>query len=41
MRGHALRTYDWDRSAKLVDSILDKYSLEDVIGDAAPKIAAE
>ena len=30
-RGHALRTYDWDRSNKLVDSMLDSYSLEDVI----------
>ena len=30
-RGHALRTYDWDRSKNLVDSMLDSYSLEDVI----------
>ena len=30
-RGHALRTYDWDRSNNLVDSMLDSYSLEDVI----------
>lgn len=39
-RGHALRTYDWDRSAELVDSILDKYSLSDTIG-GGDKIAAE
>ena len=38
-RNHALRTYDWDRSAALVDSILDSYSLDDVIGDG--RIAAE
>ena len=38
-RAHALRTYDWDRSAELVDSILDSYSLDDVIGDG--RIAAE
>jgi 4-hydroxyphenylacetate 3-monooxygenase len=38
-RGHALRTYDWDRSAELVDSILEKYSLADTIG--GDKIAAE
>jgi 4-hydroxyphenylacetate 3-monooxygenase len=37
-RAHAFRTYDWDRSANLVDSILDRYSLDDVIGE---KIAAE
>ena len=30
-RGHSLRTYDWDRSKNLVDSMLDSYSLEDVI----------
>ena len=30
-RGHAFRTYDWDRSKNLVDSMLDSYSLEDVI----------
>lgn len=30
-RGHALRTYDWDRSKNLVDSMLDSYSLEDVL----------
>ena len=38
-RSHALRTYDWDRSAELVDSILDSYSLDDVIGNS--RIAAE
>jgi 4-hydroxyphenylacetate 3-monooxygenase len=38
-RSHAMRTYDWDRSAELVDSILDKYSLSDTIG--GDKIAAE
>ena len=38
-RGHALRTYDWDRSKNLVDSILDSYCLEDIIGKS--NIAAE
>ena len=40
-RGHAFRTYNWERSAELVDSILDKYSLADTIGGKAGKIAAE
>ena len=39
-RGHAMRTYDWERSSDLVDSILDKYSLADTIG-GGDKIAAE
>ncbi len=38
-RAHAFRTYDWDRASNLVDSILDQYSLSDVIG--SDKIAAE
>jgi 4-hydroxyphenylacetate 3-monooxygenase len=38
-RAHSFRTYDWERAAGLVDSILDKYSLDDVIGSG--KIAAE
>ena len=38
-RNHALRTYDWDRSAELVDSILESYSLDEVIG--GERIAAE
>ena len=38
-RSNALRTYDWNRSAELVDSILDSYSLDDVIGTS--RIAAE
>jgi 4-hydroxyphenylacetate 3-monooxygenase len=40
-RNHAFRTYNWDRAAELVDSILDKYSLEDAIGENGEKIAAE
>jgi len=39
-RGHAMRTYDWERSSDLVDSILDKYSLSDTIG-SGDKLAAE
>jgi hypothetical protein len=35
-----MRTYDWERSSDLVDSILDKYSLADTIG-GSDKIAAE
>ncbi|MEE2661400.1 MAG: 4-hydroxyphenylacetate 3-hydroxylase N-terminal domain-containing protein [Pseudomonadota bacterium] len=38
-RAHAFRTYDWERASNLVDSILDQYSLSDVIG--SDKIAAE
>ena len=38
-RAHAFRTYDWERASSLVDSILDQYSLSDVIG--SDKIAAE
>ena len=38
-RAHAFRTYDWDRAAALVDSVLERYSLDDVIGDR--RIAAE
>ena len=38
-RAHAFRTYDWDRAAALVDSVLDRYSLDEVIGDR--RIAAE
>ena len=38
-RAHAFRTYDWDRAAALVDSVLKRYSLDDVIGDR--RIAAE
>ncbi len=30
-RGHALRTYNWERSKMLVDSILDSYDLNDEI----------
>ncbi|MEX2453275.1 MAG: 4-hydroxyphenylacetate 3-hydroxylase N-terminal domain-containing protein [Rhodospirillaceae bacterium] len=40
-RGHAFRTYNWERSANLVDSILDKYSLQDVLDGNDGKIAAE
>ncbi|MYZ49112.1 4-hydroxyphenylacetate 3-hydroxylase family protein [Propylenella binzhouense] len=37
-KGHSFRTYDWERSAKLVDGILDSYSLED---EVQPAQAAE
>ena len=30
-RGHSFRTYDWNRSEQLLDSVLDSYSLSDVI----------
>ncbi|MGQ7793146.1 4-hydroxyphenylacetate 3-hydroxylase family protein [Faunimonas sp. B44] len=33
-KGHSFRTYDWDRSAKLVDGMLNGYSLEDEIEPA-------
>ncbi len=38
-RGHSYRTYNWERSSKLVDSILDSYSLEDIMSKKS--IAAE
>jgi 4-hydroxyphenylacetate 3-monooxygenase len=28
-RGHALRTYDWDRAAALLDKMLSSYELAD------------
>ena len=40
-RAHAYRTYDWDRATGLVDSVLDSYALEDVIGEKPDRIAAE
>lgn len=30
-KGHCFRNYDWERSERLVNTIMDKYSLEDVI----------
>ena len=39
-RAHAFRTYDWDRAAQLVDSVLDSYSLEDELERGA-SLAAE
>ena len=38
-RGHALRTYDWNRSKILVDDILNSYNLENIIGEK--NVAAE
>jgi 4-hydroxyphenylacetate 3-monooxygenase len=31
-RGHAFRTYDWANATGLVDDILKRYSLDEVIG---------
>ena len=38
-RGHALRTYDWNRSKILVDDILNSYNLEDMFEEK--NVAAE
>ena len=38
-RGHALRTYDWNRSKILVDDILNSYNLEDMLEEK--NVAAE
>ena len=39
-RAHAYRTYDWERAAGLVDSVLDRYSLSEVVGTMTPAAAA-
>ena len=38
-KGHSFRTFDWDRGAKLVDSLLDSYSLEDELSQERPAAA--
>jgi 4-hydroxyphenylacetate 3-monooxygenase len=38
-KGHSYRTFDWDRSTRLVDHMLDSYSLEDEL--ATRRLAAE
>ena len=38
-RGHALRTYGWNRSKILVDDILNSYNLEDILEEK--NVAAE
>jgi 4-hydroxyphenylacetate 3-monooxygenase len=37
-KAHSFRTFDWDRCTRLVDEMLDSYSLEDEV--AAPQAAA-
>jgi 4-hydroxyphenylacetate 3-monooxygenase len=38
-KGHSFRTFDWDRGAQLVDSLLDSYSLEDELSTQRPAAA--
>ena len=40
-RAHAYRTYDWDRASAVVDSVLDRYALSDVLDEPGVQEAAE
>lgn len=40
-KAHAYRSYDWERSSRIVDDILDGYSLDDEMTDRPAPMAAE